>query len=48
MSLATKPEIATNRAGGTVAEAGSHRRLLRAGGRYARLAELQQLEEALR
>jgi len=34
--------------GGTVVEAGSHRRLLRAGGRYARLAELQQLEEALR
>ena len=34
--------------GGAVAEAGSHRQLLRAGGRYARLAELQQLEEALR
>ena len=34
--------------GGTVVEAGSHKRLLRARGRYARLAELQQLEEALR
>lgn len=34
--------------GGAVVEAGSHRQLLRAGGRYARLAELQQLEEALR
>ncbi len=34
--------------GGTVAEVGSHQQLLRAGGRYARLAELQQLEEALR
>lgn len=34
--------------GGAVVEVGSHRQLLRAGGRYARLAELQQLEEALR
>ncbi|MDD9985572.1 MAG: ABC transporter ATP-binding protein [Spirochaetaceae bacterium] len=34
--------------GGTVVEAGSHKRLLRARGRYARLAELQQLEAALR
>ncbi|MCY4374933.1 MAG: ABC transporter ATP-binding protein [Spirochaetaceae bacterium] len=34
--------------GGTVVETGSHKRLLRARGRYARLAELQQLEEALR
>ena len=33
---------------GTVVEAGSHKRLLRARGRYARLAELQQLEAALR
>ena len=34
--------------GGTVVETGSHKRLLRARGRYARLAELQQLEAALR
>ena len=34
--------------GGTVVEAGSHKRLLGARGRYARLAELQQLEAALR
>ena len=33
---------------GTVVEVGSHKRLLRARGRYARLAELQQLEAALR
>ena len=33
--------------GGTVVEAGSHKRLLRSRGRYARLAELQQLEAAL-
>ena len=34
--------------GGTVVEVGSHKRLLRLRGRYARLAELQQLEAALR
>ena len=34
--------------GGTVVEVGSHGQLLRSGGRYARLAELQQLEAALR
>ena len=34
--------------GGTVVEVGSHKRLLRSRGRYARLAELQQLEAALR
>lgn len=32
---------------GTMVEVGSHDQLLRAGGRYARLAELQQLEGAL-
>ena len=34
--------------GGTVVEVGSHKRLLRLRARYARLAELQQLEAALR